>query len=943
MFKSKVLSCLKSDLGIGVVAFILTGLMSLNLVQSVFGSNIGALAQSFSQSWSQPENISKSGAASQPRIFLGPGDLQQVFWIDQFDGLVTSIYSGKAWSSAQSAAIPDGPGDMPFLIADKAGWVHAFWQVKNEKAGNTDSLYHSKLLLGEVAWTDPELLAEDASAYSVYAPANGGIDLAYLRRINSDQVPAGVYIRRLASDASEWDLSYNIFSSIYYRLLTPENSVIRITDDSNGNLLIIWDDPIQNQTQIVQSNDNGKSWGSPENFDQLASDIQNQPLERNSPVNLAALPGTVLAIWQAAGINNCVLYQQVWQSSGDTPVKALDTIPSSTPSAIEEPTSLKSTIPASQSTWSTPEQILPGLINCPEADSYWPNPKTNTIYWLWGEGSSSINLSAWDNLNGQWSLPVTKGFTVTDPNSGRTIVIGDLHAVISNEQIAVAGSSLNNEIWVTRAEIPISDLAYAPPSIWSDPLMVAIPADSSAGALDLNLVMDRSSRMHLAFTQNRTGELGASLLYSYWDKKSDLLNNNTAVLFPGNTNEIARQPALAVDENNRLLHLVWSGGEQGDILYSRAPLDKANITSEWFPRQTISAQLFSSWPQIGIDATDRLYILYSVPINEERGLYLTVSEDHGQTWSGANKIFDAVAAGLQGIDHPTMLVLPYGTLHIAWVENSPTGSNTSQGIFYAFSGDQGKNWSEPVILAGPGNDWPRLAAADGELLLFFAQTQPSSNPADRHGFIWQRTRQLTLPNGQGSPANNENEWSPAMRIPGWDEVNLPYGLAVAGTPADGQIYLVGASSVNGSIEFTSLNNGIWSENETKAPIAAGSSARGLAAATRPEGGTLGISWLSQVQLPDNSINFNKPGNSIYFMTRKIDEAQILLEPTPLPTSTPTAEYIPTPTPYHPTPTPDLNNIPSPNDSPQLPLIIGIILPALVVGIFFTWRLLAKRR
>ena len=400
------------------------------------------------RSWTEPVNLSNSGAASQPRILAGPGEILQVFWIDRFDGLVTTIFDGKVWSSPQSAPIFSDSTvsayltQMPYLIADQSGWLHAFWQSANPRpltSGQSfiaNSIYHSKMPAGGIAWTTPELLAEDALTYSVYAPVDGGLNLAYIRRIQADGAPAGVYVRRLPSGPSSWEPSVNVYASIYYRLMTPGSANIAIADDSTGNLFVIWNDPNQNLTLAAQSEDNGRSWSEPtiySNQQTRRSNPQFAAIDRYARSSIKHLANA--GFEQLLALSTRMDRQPQGESSIRRPASTAIETPGVTPTV---PAGDQSGAPAEENSslpgWSSPVRIFPSLDNCPTGDSLWPEIDQQQIYWLWGQGASSISLSAWDNEQQQWSIPISETFSFTDPTSAGVIILGDLHATIANNR-----------------------------------------------------------------------------------------------------------------------------------------------------------------------------------------------------------------------------------------------------------------------------------------------------------------------------------------------------------------------------------------------------------------------------------------------------------------------------------------------------------------------------
>src|SRR5690554_3874148 len=97
----------------------------LTLLCLLTGAAESVLAQSSIPGWIEPQNLSVSGAASQPRIVTGDGDRVQVFWWDVFDGMMTSVSEGQPvspeagfdWSPPQKTPIQSlGLTGMPTIV-----------------------------------------------------------------------------------------------------------------------------------------------------------------------------------------------------------------------------------------------------------------------------------------------------------------------------------------------------------------------------------------------------------------------------------------------------------------------------------------------------------------------------------------------------------------------------------------------------------------------------------------------------------------------------------------------------------------------------------------------------------------------------------------------------------------------------------------------------------
>jgi hypothetical protein len=289
------------------IKLVLSLIFSLSLL-SVSGS---ARAQETEVDWSPPLNLSQSGAASQPRLVSPSAGQLQAFWWDSFDGLVTSITetsdeSGLAWSVPILSPIhSDELESTPEIVADARGWVHAFWLESGEE-GETPLMY-SLLTSATATWTAPVMLSSSVLAFDVATAPSGEISLAYIRNIHTSEIPAGVYVGQFDREGPEWSSPFPVYSSIYYRLLTPEEAYVDLEylTDAEGNLLLytIWEDARQGKAYIVKSADFGNTWG-----DTLAlgtpEDHPSHPVIAGSPDSKA------IVIWRSALEGGCSLYQQ---------------------------------------------------------------------------------------------------------------------------------------------------------------------------------------------------------------------------------------------------------------------------------------------------------------------------------------------------------------------------------------------------------------------------------------------------------------------------------------------------------------------------------------------------------------------------------------------------------------------------------------------------------
>jgi hypothetical protein len=295
-----------------------------------------------------------------------------------------------------------------------------------------------------------------------------------------------------------------------------------------------------------------------------------------------------------------------------------------------------------------------------------------------------------------------------------------------------------------------------------------------------------------------------------------------------------------------------------------------------------------SWPQIGVDAAGRLYVVYAVPVNEGRGIYLTRSDDSGKTWLEPKVVFDAAAAGWSMVDHPALTVAPDGTLHVAWVRGALPGTRPPQGIYYTQSDNGGNGWTEPLEVAEAGYDWPRLALASGQVHLLYAEAGG--------GDVWHRWSDAESRAGSG------NGLSTATRVRGWEGALVPFGLT---TDSNGTLHLVGVNVEGEALLYSTWDGSTgptaggshWSAAETFRLGSEMELGLGVAAATLSQGGRLAVA-LRALAVGEGE----KAATVIFGTWRAIPTVEV--PPAPAPTPTPMVTPIPTPGPTAaPSPTP----------------------------------------
>jgi hypothetical protein len=885
-------------------------LVALFILASVSASS-ESLAQSEEGSWTTPQNLSHSGAASQPGIVIAPNGNLRILWWDQFDGLMVADGRTKgtsgSWTWSEPKAMPillaekvqrDGQEKvvlapikaMPRIVGDATGTAHAFWLGQPDQETGARALMYSRLQANSSTWSSPISLSESTASLDVAADTSGAMHLAYLETQQTPGSIAGVYYRRTDDGGATWTPPALIYQSRYLRLLAPDAAWVRLAVDGSGGVYTTWDDPHLERSMLAYSSNSGTTWKPAQTVDS----------PRGRPQRARVVPasgGKALLLWEPeSSAGACSLYQ----------VAVADLLAGSP---------------------SVGQRVLEDLAACPGNEQFLPFGDGLELM-VAGSGGDTLTLAAWDGEH--WSAPRQIRFDFEDPDAGRQAYLsGLLVELISSPSdpgqgqagttVVTVGTDQTGDVWVTAGPAGALNLGSAAAPSWSDP---AIFSDGLELPGLPALAADVGGRLHTLWSQMQSEDrIEEVLYYAQWD--GERWTRPTQVL--GSPEGGARQPSLATVGER--LHAVWSGGLTGAIYYSRAFLDDAYTTNGWDEPRLLPAPVpAGSWPHIVASETGGLDVVYAVPVNEMRGIYLTSSTDGGQTWSAARQVFDAVGSGWAMVDYPRLAIDLGGVLHVVWVGRALSSTSPPQGIYYARSADGGQTWSEPLELVGVGYDWPQLAAgASGQVHLVWSGW-------DRTGPTWHRW------SPDGGDTWSQPEWALGIR-----ELVPPAGLVA---DSGGTAYLVGLGG-DGTGEIALLylrwRDGKWDEQETY-PLDFVGGEPGAAAALVPALGRLDVAFRAQTQDVTGTLQVALWHS---WRTVPVSDAMPLPASTAVPalTSVPAANLVPTPTlPAVPTEAaPLVAGPPAPGSSagPSVPLLLSGALAALVVAGAFGARLLRK--
>ncbi|NLF01426.1 MAG: exo-alpha-sialidase [Anaerolineales bacterium] len=710
----------------------LVGVLTL-VISIALGPLSPALAQSGAEPWTPPANLSQSGAASAPVALPQPNGGVRVFWWDRIDGVQLVERVGEEWSSPVSTPIlvtealeqPSGQiryqtepiAAMPWIVGDATGRALALWlgEVDPLASDRARPLLYAVLPAGQATWSDARTLAESTSGFAVATDATGALHVAYLRDIHTSSAPSGVVYRRSVDGGQTWSTPVWIDQSLHYRLIAPENIHIRIAGTAAGQVVLTWNAPVSGQGMLAGSGDGGATWSEPATIG--GGDVQAADARPFVVPNEAG--EEILVLWDGVNsLGQCAVYQ----------ASASDLV---------------------EGGQVTGQRALEGLASCTGGvgESLLPIADGQTIM-VAGGGADSLALSVWNGA--AWSEPRQQTFSFADPSTGEVVYLSSLQGALLQatadaaespvDVLAVVGVDQAGDVWFTQSRVGALEWAFAPPAPWSAPVGMTI--DSASAELPA-VAIDEQGWVHALWAEPEaaTPEV-KTLRYARWSEGG--WTRSTTVLRPSQGSAV--DPCLTITPG--YLHAVWSEGPNGQVYYSRAFLRDAYAASGWeeprpLPGPTSDLGI-GSGPQIvsAPEPAGVLYAVYTVPVNEGRGVYLTASEDAGTTWSPVRQVFDAEAAGWTAVLQPKIAVGPRGDLHIVWVHAALSSSNLSLGVYYARSFDGGETWSEPYEIAGGSYVAPQVAADGlGNVHMFW-------NEATGSRALWHQ--QYTIASGEVS-------------------------------------------------------------------------------------------------------------------------------------------------------------------------------------------------
>jgi hypothetical protein len=680
-----------------------------------------ALAQTTEDPWDVPLNLSHSGVATNPTIVIDSEAVVHAVWQDELANFVHTRLDGDQWSAPETtdlnrlfgipipgesrgqsqSTIYTGPN--PLFIAGPGPYIFAFW-VSPE--GRLFTSRVTNLNLEHIsAWNSSGVIAADVAAFAVAVDARGEWHLALIRTVDAPKHPAGIYYTRSRNSGWNWAIPELLYESPYLRRLEEGEANISIataeTEDAGG-VYIAWDNRPRKQVLLAQSADGGENWGQPSLVEGPAPD---PGLAGPFNIQVEANQDSAVLVWQSGSPGGAC--NQIYQFSRDA-----------------------------GTTWSEPQPMIENLLGCVQTNKFVTGLANNPgapLYFL-TETQSEIYLSAWNGL--RWSEPqeqsILAGFE--DPEIFTQVDYGCYRASLLEDGLYIIGcdQSEGGDVWVTSRDLGSARSWFSSP-VWSQPSPVS---DDNLEMETVELVATSDDLIHAFFSQRQDSDI----YHTSWN--GELWSNITPVLkMPDGE---AGWPAIAAGPRNELFLI--APNNRGALYFSKATSDSAIIASNWStPTQLETGQTGEVGSvDVAWDTSGTIYVAYSIPVNEERGIYLVESKDQGATWSEPLQLFDGAAAGFDLVGVPSLLTSANGLLHVIWKEQSIQGDGMLQpvSLYYARSEDGGITFKDVEMVVEEPVAWQELVAdGKGNLHLLWQPQDTLTTVWDQvsldGGYTWQ--------------------------------------------------------------------------------------------------------------------------------------------------------------------------------------------------------------
>lgn len=649
------------------------------------------LAQSTDNPWTDPLNLSHSGVTINPDIVVDSDGVVHGVWQDDLANYLYSQFDGNQWNAPEPIDLnrlfrlpsPDTPvdpfqvmnhtGPNPLFIASPNQHIYAFWILPEGRVFISN--VENENFKDYAAWGSARPIASGAASFTATVDARGGLHVTFIRTIDDRTNPPGIYYTKSQNNGGDWTVPILLYQSPYFRALDEGETSLSIATagtEEDLRVYVAWDNRPRKQVLLATSADGGASWEEPA---LIARSVPNSGLSGPFNLKVGVTESTVVLIWQNGLAGSAC--SQVYQSSSDGGV-----------------------------TWSDPQPMLDDLVGCTPSIGFLnglTNGPTDLLYFL-TETQDKIFLTAWNGL--QWSQSQEQSVLsrFEEPEIYTDVLYGCRRAGLSGKQLYMIGcdQSGGGDVWFTSRDLG-SNSSWFEQQVWSE---LSPVTKDSLEMESIELLTTDDGLIHAFLNKPQD----PAIYYTYWN--GELWSRIApVVMLPDGE---ADWPETAVGPGNQLFLIARSN--RGTLYFSRATSGDAATESLWSTPARIEIDHDGEVGSVSVagDATGTIYVAYSVPLNEKRGIYLIQSKDQGTTWSEATQVFDGATAGFDLVSAPSLLTAANGSLHVIWQEHSIQGEGDPQtlSLYYAQSEDGGLTFNEAKLIVEEPVAWREIVTDD---------------------------------------------------------------------------------------------------------------------------------------------------------------------------------------------------------------------------------------
>lgn len=723
-------------------------LLTLTIVASAFLVSAPSGYAQAEQGWSVPVNLSISGAATNPVMVIDSRETIHAIWMDDVDAgyKYSSSPDGTTWSQPLSVKFPFGPKEpSPVLLPGPNRSIHVFWLDKDKR------LFYGQATPGDLPYSQNWILvyrlADSVESYNVSMDAQRALHVAYIQSSVVDDKPAGVYYTQSPSGGGFWIESRLLYQSEYFRSATQNDLYLRVSASNTSNnqrVYVTWDNRAQKRVFMATSVDSGLTW---RDARQIKGPEDTGGFDTPFNLTVSALGRDLLLIWQVGdpGSSKCTVYSQWSEDGGEN--------------------------------WGDAVAVLGGRSECPLSTNIIDrNADYMSVSFV---GQVSPFVVAWNGA--QWSEPLTQTQlpSIINPLTFDAILLGCRFDLFHKGRLYVTGCDQGGggDVWfLSRPLTPVEEW-FSPSVIWEEPDVLSVRTKDPERISHFRSAHDNNGNIHAVWVQSPFQGKGATIEYTRWDGQTWSTPESVINSLSGPPTRLL----ITADPLDRLL-LNWLDGYNGDLVFSWANLERANLASEWVDVIGLpTPSRLVDDADVVVDGSGRIVTAYVVPINEERGVYIVQSVDNGKNWTAPVRAFDAIAAGWERVEQPRLSLGGDGVLHLVFVRNT-VRIGQSVGLYYSRSLDGGATWSEAQIISEGEIQWADIVSY-GDSTVHLA---------------WQEYDGLVFANVSQVSQDGGITWGRQNNVTGVNEVPTPVSIASNGNGLLHFIQIVGNPSLDAS-------------------------------------------------------------------------------------------------------------------------------------------------